>query len=45
MIAGAVHFGRCPYGAECHYMTERQFATMRMVMYFAMGDDVRAAST
>lgn len=37
-VAGALLFGRCLYGAECHYITDNQFAHMRRVICIANGD-------
>lgn len=37
-IAGSVLCGRRLYGAECCYITERQFAHMRRILCTAMGD-------
>lgn len=35
---GAILFGKCLYGEECYYITERQFICMRRAMCTAMGD-------
>lgn len=37
-IMGAILFGKCLYGAECHYSTERQCIRMPQAMCTAMGD-------
>lgn len=36
--AGTLLFESCVYGAECQYMTDKQFARMRSAMCTAMGD-------
>lgn len=35
---GAILFGKCLYGSECHYITDTQFVRIRRVMCTAMGD-------